>query len=338
MKRIIIILMIFLVGCSSNTSESDIYYNVGYDSGTFMWKDKIIYYSYEKSKWTSYDIKSQKTVALNAKVTDSLREVGFDNVSNAKMFPHNDGIYTLKEINDIESRYWILEDTPNNSSVPRKVVDSQGISLIDARTMSFITKTGDNSMKNNNYSPDLDVLESQNVHMLIPFNGYMYQIMDFGLMRSDLFGNKVETLDIKINKARNEISFMGDDIYYLDLFYDVRKYNTSTKEDTLLVEDVYMFQIDNQGIYYTSLADSSFNFYDFKTNEKVLLTKEYGGNMKTDFEFVYYLSGYSGIDLYRTSIKKGGSELVYPGGYNYVLLEDSLFIIDKNDRIELIKK
>lgn len=339
MRRILLVLLIFLTGCSSDSKKTSTPLNLHYDQGLFRQRDHIIYQPVGRKEWYNYDIKNDITTPFSVKVTEMLKVRSWNGIEGTELFAHSDGIYALEMTRNIETISWNLSNIPNNSAVPRAIADTKGISLIDARTFSFLTKTGGDYLSENNiYSPDLGILESNHIQYIIPYDGYMYQVLNYGLIRTDFFGNNFENLNLNLNARREEISFIGDDIYYLDAFYDVRKYDTSSKEDRLVIEDVYMFEIDDKGIYYTSLKDSSFNYFDFKTKKKTLLTHEIGNRMKTDFKYIYYLGGFSGFDLYRVPVNGGDSELLHSNCIAYLILENSIFIMDTYGDTKVINK
>lgn len=327
MKKIIMLLILcfFLIACS--TSENEIIYNSNINYLIFEHENKVYYSGVVDRDWFVYDLKTNEKNTLSADVTTKLTDFGFS------VTPAKDGVYKFNQ--DIRYNTWKIEKIKNGNAIPRILLDSKNISLMDEEFSKYIFKHN-NDTKENKFDPEGTAFENTLNASPFPFNGKIYQPAHTILYEMDLNGRNQKVVPIQLNYLNPNLGFKEDLIYYIDTEFNLMCYDN--KESIKILENVYEFNLEKNGIYFSDLSNQSYNFYDFETEEVKKLMDGYKIEMKSDSKYVYYYDETIAFKLKRYDLNTQEVSFVADNVIRYLVLEDTIFIVDKNSNTKLIPK
>lgn len=315
MKRIKLIILCLLLsltlfGCQKNTSKS--YGNVIYNSSIydiFVDGNNYIYGSTSNEKGFNTIIQNKAT----GKVESFIRDPFFDDKKN------NSYVEQIRIDNKNNKGYYM--DTSETD-------DEKGFSIIQFDTNTFDKKEiyrenfiwkkeiflGLNKISDLKASKENDFSEKRTSNMInvgvrpkyFVDGENLYLIRKNGVFRINIKSKK-QTQLIKADEIKS-VSFDGENIYYIDSFYDMYKYFIKTGKSVKLTANKSSYSIIAKNkIIYTNLNDENAIYImnkDGSDNHKIENDK--ARNLNYDDKYIYYSNDNDNQCLYR--IKYDGSE------------------------------
>lgn len=322
-KPFLFLSLIMLTSCAS-PNHTDTILNYPINTSIFESNGNIIY---EYQTWYSVDPESRFIERLDSNITLDLTNDGQSNRPLWSAYPSDKGAYLLAKENRLETGdTWYLKEVDLDTMQSKKVIDTGKNTLIPSNINGSMPML-------NIFSEVYQTLDTDALQGFVIYNDYLYHIYGNKIKRSNFNGRDLETLPINLSSMSSPFSFRGDELYYLDPSYTIRKLNLESFEDSLILEEVSQFNIDSKGINYIDSKNEGTYRFSFDNKTSVLFLDRPVLELRDYNNDTYFLDN---LQLYRKNGENGEEKFVSKDVIRYYILDNVLFTVDLYGETEFI--